>query len=173
MDSAIVGVVGRLLAIPRFEEQVDVRDRYQEALDAHLQAAELGCRETTSSGPPSQDELSRYGANPKPPSADLLTPGKLLFGEIKGLFSREKPRFFLYSVRRKDEPGREVYVVVDGPIAVSARESVPEAAWELLDRYSDRDEAVEALERLQRGGPARPDDQGTPRTLWAATGCKG
>jgi hypothetical protein len=172
LDRAISGVVARMLAIPRFEEEIEVRDRYQEALDAHLRAAALNCRATPKPGAPGPEELNRFGANPRPPSADLLTPVKVFFGKLKGLFSERKPRFFLYSVRRDEGPQRVVYVVLDGPVTAGARYSVPGTTWELLAQYGDRDKARHALDRLERGAPIPRDGRGH-RTLWAATGCQG
>jgi hypothetical protein len=173
MDKAVSEVVARMLAIPRFEEHIEVRDQYQEALEAHLRAADLVCG-ATASGPPPQDEMNRFRGAQIPPHADLLAAGRLIAKKVKGLFSKggKKPRFFLYAVRRKDEPTRAVYVVRDGPISEAMRASIPGTAWELVDRFAERDKAAEALTRLQRGvafDSSKRDD--APRTLWAATGC--
>jgi hypothetical protein len=163
LDTVTSAVLARMLAIPRFEEEVEVRDRYQEALDAHLRAAELECG-ATSSGPPRDDEMNRFSANPKPPSADFVAAGKLLF-------SRKKPRFFLYSVRREAVPERVVYVVRDGPVSEDARSSIPGTAWALVEKFADRGKAADALSRLERGFVTTDETPDTPRTLWAATGC--
>ena len=170
LDEAMSEVLARLLAIPRFEDTVEVRDRYQEALDRHLRAADLAC-EVTSSGPPGDAEMNRFSANPKPPSADLLAAGELLGRKVKGLFSQKKPRFFLYSVHREAAPERIVYVVRDGPVSEDVRSSVPGTEWELVDRFADRGQAVDALSRLDRGLAVTDEDSEAPRTLWAATGC--
>jgi hypothetical protein len=167
-DTAISKILERMLVIPRFEEEIEVRDRYQEALDAYLAAAALECEAPTSEGPPSAAELDRYSANPKPPSADLLAGGKALWRKVKG---GGKPRFYLYSVRREEAPERVVYVVRDGKVTEDARSSVPGTTWELVNRYSDRGKATDALERLERGF-AKPEGPRDPRTLWAATGCE-
>ena len=171
IDRAISEMVARMLAIPRFEEHVEVRDHYQEALDAHLRAADLGCG-ATASGPPAQDEMNRFRGARIPAHADLLAAGKLLGRKVKGLFSRKKPRFFLYSVRRQDAPARVVYVVRDGRISEGARSSIPGTAWELVDSFADREKAADALTRLQRGfASTSGEGQDVPQTLWAATGC--
>jgi hypothetical protein len=168
VDTAIVKVVERLLAVPRFEEEIEVRDPYQEALDAHLEAAELECRAPQPSSP-GPDELNRYGANPRPPSVDLVGPARLLFGKAK----EKEARFFLYSVRREDAPQRVVYVVLDGRVSAGAPYAVTGTTWDLVAEYSERSEARDALERLERGNPAAPDEEEeTARTLWAATGCE-
>jgi hypothetical protein len=167
VDTAISGILARMLAIPRFEEEVEVRDRYQEALDAYLAANALECEAPTSEGPPTAAELDRYGANPKPPSVDLVAAGKLLWGKGKGA---GKPRFYLYAVRREDAPEHVVYVVRDGAVTEDARSSIPGTTWELRKRYSDRDKAAEALSRLERGSASAESSSG-PRTLWVAAGC--
>ena len=171
MDRAISELVARMLAVPRFEEYVEVHDRYQEALDAYLSAVDLTCG-ATSSGPPPQDEMNRFRGAQIPPTADLLAAGKLVAKKVKGLFKKKRPRFFLYSVRRKDAPARVVYVVRDGRISEGARASIPGTAWELVDSFSDREKAAEALTRLQRGfASTSAEGHDVPRTLWAATGC--
>ena len=167
VDTAISGILARMLAIPRFEEEVEVRDRYLEALDEFVAATALECEAPTSEAPPTAAELDRYGANPKPPSVDLLAAGKLLLGKNKG---GGKPRFYLYSVRREDALERVVYVVRDGAVTEDARSSIPGTTWELRKRYSDRDEAAEALRRLERGS-ASAESSTEPRTLWAAAAC--
>ena len=169
VDTAISRILAQMLAIPRFEEEVEVRDRYQEALDEYLAATALECEPPPNEGPPTAAELDRYGANPKPPSVDLVAAGKLLLGKGKG---SGKPRFYLYSVRREDVPERVVYVVRDGAVTEDARSSIPGTTWELRKRYSDREEAAEALKRLERGS-ASAESSREPRTLWAAAGCGG
>jgi hypothetical protein len=92
--------------------------------------------------------------------------------KVKGLFKKKRARFFLYSVRLKDAPARVVYVVRDGRISEGARASIPGTAWELVDSFSDREKAAEALTRLQRGfASTSAEGHDVPRTLWAATGC--
>ena len=58
---------------------------------------------------------------------------------------------------------------LDDKVPASLRHAVPGTSWELVGEFGDRDEAVDALARLQRGDPAFPDRE--PRALWAATGC--
>lgn len=165
LETAISGVLTGMMAVPRFEEEVVVTDRYQEALDAHLAAAELGCEVARSGPPPSHQELDRYGANPKPPSADLVAPARALGRKL----SSHEPRFFLYSLRSQSAPERVVYVVLDGRVSATMRYSVPGTTWELRGEYEDRSDAAKALGRVERG--EAPDDA-PPRTLWGATGCE-
>jgi hypothetical protein len=165
IDTAISGVLTGMMATPRFEEEVVVTDRFQEALNAHLEAAELGCEVARSGPPPSHQELSRYSANPKPPSADLVAPARALAGKASSV----EPRFFLYSIRPESAPERVAYVVLDSRVSATMRYSVPETKWELVGEYKKRSAAADALARVERGESpeARP-----PRTLWAATGCE-
>lgn len=166
LNRAINEAVAHMLATPRFQETIEVRDPPQEALEAHVRAANLQCG-ATAAGPPSYDEMNRFRETKRPPTADLLAAGKLLHRKLKGLFASTKPRYFLYSVQRTATPGRAVYVVRDGPVPEDARWSVPGTTWDLITSFADRRTAAEALERLQRGSAA-PD---APGTLWAATAC--
>jgi hypothetical protein len=167
MNRAIAEMVARMLAIPRFEETIEVRDRPQEALEAHMRAANLECG-ATESGPPSNDEMNRFREARMPPSADFRAAARLLHRKVKGLFSPKKPRYFVYSVQRPATPERVVYVVRDGPVSEDARSSVPGTAWELVASFVDRRSAADAVNRLQRGSVAT---QNAPQTLWA-TGCR-
>jgi len=173
IDRAISEVVARMLAVPRFEERIEVHDRYREAIDAYLRSADLACG-ASASRPPAQDEMRRVGGvqTPATPTADLLAAGKLLAEKVRGLFGKKTPRFFLYSVHRQDAPTHVVYVVRDGRISEGARASIPGTAWELVDSFADRDKAAQALSRLQRGfASTSGEGQDVPRTLWAASGC--
>jgi hypothetical protein len=172
LSTAISELVARMLETPRFEEHIEVRDRYQEALDAHLRAAELACG-ATESGPPSDGEMNRFRETRIPPHADLLAGAKWLNRKLRRLFSAKTPRYFLYSVRRVCAPERVVYVVRDGPISEDARSSVPGTVWGLVASFVDRGKAADALNRIQRGlAESSAARQDSPRTLWAATGCR-
>jgi hypothetical protein len=162
---AVAEAVTKMLATPRFEEQVEVRDRYQEALDATLRAASLGCG-ATPSGPPTPNEMSRFGGREIPPTADLLAGLKWLHRKVVG--KPPEPRYFLYSAHLRKAPERSVYVVHDGVLPENVRASVPDADWVLVGSYAERDAATEVLERLQRGGAA--SDRRAP-ALWAVSPC--
>ena len=171
IDRAISEVVARMLAIPRFEERIEVHDRYQDAIDAYLRGADLACG-ASASRPAAPDQTRRVGGveTAATPTADLLAAGKLLAEKVKGLFGKKTPHFFLYSVRRQDTATRVVYVVRDGRISEAEAVAIPGMSWELVDSFADRDRAAEALTRLQRGSsPIAGQD--APGTLWAATGC--
>jgi hypothetical protein len=168
IGKAIAEVVARMLATPRFEEHVEVRDRYQEALNSYLRASNLGCG-ATSSGAPPYDEMNRFREARIPPHADLLAGGKWLLGKLKRHGASKGGRFYLYSVGAKSAPGRVVYVVRDGAISEDSRSSVPGTSWELVGTYADQGKASAAVARLQRGGSA--DEVGRSQVLWATTGC--
>jgi hypothetical protein len=165
---AVAEAVAKMLATPRFEEQIEVRDRYQEALDAMLRSANLECG-ATSSGPPTPDEMSRFDGREIPPTADLLAGLKWLHGKLTKRESPARPRYFLYSVHLRSTPARSVYVVRDGVLPDDARASVPGAEWVLVASYADRDAATKDLARLQRGAAA--PDRPAPPALWAASVC--
>lgn len=168
VGKAIAEIVARMLATPRFEEHVEVRDRYQEALNSYLHASDLGCG-ATSSGPPPYDEMNRFREARIPPHADLLAGGKWLLDKLKRHGASKGGRYHLYSVGAKADPGRVVYVVRDGAISEDSRSSVPGTSWELVGRYADQGKASEAVARLQRHGSA--EESGGSQVLWAMTGC--
>ena len=168
IGKAIAEVAARMLATPRFEEHVEVRDRYQEALNSYLRAADLGCG-ATAAGPPPYDEMNRFRETRIPPHADLLAGAKWLVGKLKRQGTIKGGRYYLYSVTAKSAPGRVVHVVRDGPISEDSRSSVPGTSWELVGRYVDQSKASEAVARLPRGGSA--DGSEESRVLWAATAC--
>jgi hypothetical protein len=123
--------------------------------------------------------MNPYRGATIPLHVDFLGPAKLLRRKLKARSSKE-PRYFLYAVRRKVEPGARpgggesvAYVVRDGALPEDVRSSVPGTAWELIAGFVDRAEATEAFLRLQRGfgSPtrARLDD---PLPPWVAATCR-
>jgi hypothetical protein len=168
IGKAIAEVVARMLATPHFDEHVEVRDRYQEALDSYLRAADLACG-ATASGPPPQDEMNRFRETRIPPHADLLAGAKWLVDKLKQQGTSRNGRYHLYSVRAKSAAGRVVYVVRDGAISEQGRSSVPGVTWDLVGRYADQSKASQAVAELLRSGSA--DGSKESRILWAATRC--
>jgi len=171
MGAIVAKAVAEILAAPRFEEQVEVRDRFQESLNRYLAPSGTACG-ATASGPPPPDEMNRFRAHPTPPTADLLAGLKWLHRKVKGLSAQKLPRFFLYRVRSKSAPERFVYVVREGAVSENDRASAPGTEWELLTTFTDAGRAAETLTRLQRGltVPSRPDEpRGT--ALWAVPPC--
>lgn len=171
MGRAIAEAVARMLATPRFEEQVEVRDTYQEALARYFAADRLSCG-ATESGPPPQDEMNRFRTHPIPPHADLLAGFKWLHRKLRGTTARSAPRFYLYWVRLKAAPERFVYVVHEGPIAENDRLAAPGTEWELLTAFPDAAKAADAVTRLSRevSSPSTVEPSRAV-TLWAARHC--
>jgi hypothetical protein len=169
---AIAEAVARILATPRFEDQVEVRDTYQESLARYFVADELTCG-ATDSGPPQSEELDRFRTHPAPPHADLLAGFKWLHQKLRDLGAPKKPRFFLYWVHLKDAPERFVYVVREGHVSENDRAAAPGTEWDLLAGFAEADKAAEALTRLNRRitAPSSPEKTGGV-TLWAARKCE-
>ncbi len=169
IGKAIAEVVAKMLATPRFEEHVEIHDRYQAALNAYLGAADLSCG-PSESGPPPYDEMNRFRGTRTPPSADLLAGAKWLYRKLKGQGERKDRRYYVYSVGLRAAPDRVVYVVRDGPISEDSRSSVPGTTWELVGRFADQGKAAEAVSRLQRGMDTAEGAERSP-VLWAASRC--
>jgi hypothetical protein len=156
--------------LPRFEDRVEVVDRTQAALDEMLRGLDLACG-STSAGPPPTSELNRYRAAPIPVSADLLGLAKLIVKGVKRLKQRNEPaRFILYAVRR----GEAFRLVLrEGAIPDAVRLAVPGTTWEELARFKDREQAAEAMRRLERGyATLARRTSGDPAPAWAPIRCQ-
>jgi hypothetical protein len=178
IDKAVRDVLARQRAheLPHFEERIEVRDAYRDALEAHLHGAELECG-ASAWGPPTRYEMNGYRGSPIPVHADFTAGAKLLYSMLEGLFSSKEPRWFLYAVRRTTQPGapgpdRITYVIREGRVPEHARLSVPGTSFDLIAGFRGRTEASSALRRLERGFPtlkrAHADDPPPP---WFATPC--
>ncbi len=197
IERAIADAIARnpTLALPHFQEEVEVRDVHQEALEAHLRGVDLECG-ASESGPPTASEMNPYRGASIPPHADFLAAGREIAKGLRKLFGSKKPRYFLYAVRRAvaapqpstagpaapsgvapaaPTPAGEsvAYVVRENPIAENARSSVPGTRWELVASFRDRETAVAALDRLQRGFTAlqRAHEDGR-LPPWVSTTCR-
>jgi len=171
MGRIVAMAVAQILATPRFEEQVEVRDRFQDSLDRYLVATDVSCG-ATESGPPPQDELNRFRAHPIPPHADLLAGFRWLHRKLRASTARKNARFFLYWVHLKGAPERFVYVVREGPMSENDRALAPETEWELLAGFVDGGIAADTLSRLQRGVSTPSSPQETRgMALWAMRKC--
>jgi hypothetical protein len=135
-------------ALPRFEERVEVREDAQAALDARLRGLHLDCRPL---GMPSAAEMREQGGAAVPPHADFVAVARVLWKGIQKLRGR-KDRFFVYVVRRD---GAARVLVREGEMSVVAQQNVPGTTWELVARLPDRDAAVGAARRLERGASAQ------------------
>lgn len=156
--------------LPRFEDKIEVVERTQSALDALLRDLDLACS-ATSAGPPPTSELNRFRGAPIPMSADLLGLARLIVKGVKTLAERNKPpRFILYAVRH----GETFRLVLrEGEIPASVRLAVPGTTWEELARFKDREQAAEAMRRLERGyATLARQTSGEPAPAWAPIRCQ-
>jgi hypothetical protein len=154
--------------LPRFEESVEVVERAQPALDALLAGADLECG-PTASGPPPTGDLTAYRGATIPPHADFLAAGKLLWKGLKKL-RRPKATWLVYRVRRE---GASRLVLREGEVSQAARLAAPGTTWEEVARFSDRNQAVNALQRLEQGfATARRRTSGERMPPWVATTCR-
>ena len=176
------------LALPRFKEDVEVRDVYQEALGARLQGVDVECG-IPDSGPPSSNELNPYRGATKPPSADFTGLARLIGNGLKNRGA--KPRYFLYAVSREPTtvaastasavtpPGATAagpaasappaaqaasvtYVLRDSPVPENARSSVPGTSWTLVASFRDRQPALATMDRLRRASTPETSDVRLP-----------
>jgi hypothetical protein len=156
--------------LPRFEDRIEVVDRTQSALDELLRGLDLACS-PSSAGPPPTSELNRYRSAPIPVSADLLALAKAIVKGVKWLQQRNEPaRFLLYAVRQGDTFR---LVLREGEIPDSVRLAVPGTAWEELARFKDREQAAEAMRRLERGyATLARRTSGEPAPAWAPIQCQ-
>jgi hypothetical protein len=156
--------------LPRFEDRVEVVDRTQSALDALLRDLDLACS-AASAGPPPTSELNRFRGAPIPMSADLLGLARLIVKGVKTLAERNKPpRFILYAVRH----GETIRLVLrEGELPASVRLAVPGTTWEELARFKDKEQAAEAMRRLEHGyASLARQTSGEPAPAWAPIRCQ-
>jgi hypothetical protein len=169
VGNGIADVAARMLATPRFEDQIEVRDRYQEALNAYLWSSDTSCSTAAPQASP-YDEMNRVAGTAPPPSADLLAGLRWLFHKPKGGKAvTADGRYYVYSVSLKANPGHIVNVVRDGPISEGSRSSIPGMDWQLVGRFSDKTSASQAIYRIQRG--SAPERGTEPSVLWATNRC--
>ena len=132
LATATAEVVGRMLSTPHFQEHVEVRDRYQDALDAYLRSADIGCGPRGGPEPTPYDDMNRVAGTSIPPHADLLAGARWLFHRAKKDSAASNGRYYVYSVSMTSSPGRIVHVVRDGPIPENGRSRVPGTSWQLV-----------------------------------------
>src|SRR5215471_20951134 len=97
LGTAIAEVAGRMLATPRFQDQIEVHDQYQEALNAYLHSADINCGPRGGPAPTPYDDMDRVAGTSQPASADLLSGFKWLFHKSKK-GSDSSGRYYVYSV---------------------------------------------------------------------------
>ena len=125
--------------VPRFETKVDVEARSpQSLLDRHFQ--DLPCGAV--GGVPTETTAGRPKTSP---SVDFLGLARSLGRAFQ---SKGPDRFFIYRIR---EGERVRHSLREGPVPREWLSGVNGALYELVDAYPGRDEAVRALNRLERG----------------------
>jgi hypothetical protein len=126
--------------VPRFETKVDVEARSpQSLLDRHFQ--DLPCGAV--GGVPTDTMAGRPETSP---SVDFLSLARSLGWAFR---SNGPDRFFVYRIR---EGERVRHSLREGPVPRDWLSGVNGALYELVAAYPGRDEAVRALNRLERGG---------------------
>lgn len=129
--------------LPRFETTVDVEARSpQSLLNRHFEGMPCGAV----GGVPTETQAGRPKTSP---SVDFLSVARALGKVLK---STGPDRFFVYRIR---EGERVRYSLREGPVPRDWLSGVNGTLYELVDAFPDRDEAVRALYRLERGGNAK------------------
>jgi hypothetical protein len=184
------------LALPRFKEDIEVRDAYQDALDALVRGVDLECG-PSGQGPPTRYEMNPYRGATIPVHADFLAPAKLIVKGLDHLFGSKAPHYFLYAVHRSsvaDAPGTDdaspmtsapsssgprpsapsapEYIVREAPISENARSSIAGVSWELVASFRDRDSALAALRRLRGGSTLQRAHEDGRLPPWVSTTCR-
>ncbi len=179
------------LALPRFKEDVEVRDVYQEALETHVRGVDVECG-TPDAGPPSRTEMNPYRGAQIPPYADFAGLARLIGKGLKHRMSSSKPRYFLYAVSRPpttvaaatagvatptdavtvtgpmssapaaDQEASVTYILRESPIPENARSLVAGTNWTLVASFRDRQPALATLNRLRRAVTTLPRDVRAP-----------
>ncbi len=167
-DEHVAAVLRRkeAMSLPRFEEKLEIRDRFREALAEHLQGVDLACGAV--SGVPTHKEMQQHRGTSIPPHLDLVRAYK----ELRKLWRkvrRPKPRFFLYAAHSLDRVG---WVLREGEMPATARVAAG-ASFELLAGFADREEGLAALRRLERGfGSLKRSHEDEPMPPWVTAACR-
>lgn len=152
--------------LPRFQETVDVFGwSAEQAFERHLRGFETECG-PTAGGAPTEAE-TRELRHHVTPYLDFLALGRLLAGMLKG---RPAERFHLYRIR--DGAGTRHWLR-EGPLPEAGRLVAPAAEIELVATFEERDEAVQAWRRLERGFAAPlPPASASPLPPWVLGNCR-
>lgn len=170
----VEGHVERLLeeraaaGLPRFEESIEVRGKTpQVMIERFFGGLDVECA-PAGVGAPSARELDEARPTP-PPTADLLALAQLALAQIKGRDKRAD-RYFLYGMKR----GTEVsYQLRDARVPVTWLYGINGTTFELVDSFPDRDEAIRALRRRERGSSSpAPAPSSVKAALWGPVQCR-
>jgi hypothetical protein len=145
---------------PHFEESVDVEDETpQTMLERHYEGLHLECG-GLEGGAPTEAETRAVRPHISP-SADFLP----LVGALrKALGKNKEPRFFLYRITRQ---GKVSYDVRSERVS-GALLGQPGVEFDLLETFSDMDDAKRALQRMEHGFDRPvPSSEAPPPPPWA------
>jgi hypothetical protein len=164
-------------APPRFETSIEVVARTpQMLLERYFGGVDLECAPAGSppgGGAPTVEEMR--GARPHTsPTGDLLALVSALAGQVgKFVKSKDKdpapPRYYLYKVVRKDAVS---WALREDRVPDAWFYNFPELSFELVDTFSNKDTAVRAWKRMERGfaTPVAPKVESVPS--WVSVNCR-
>jgi hypothetical protein len=153
--------------IPRFETSVEVVAKSpQVLLERFFGGLDLECG-AVPGGAPSETEMRAYRHTPAP-YIDLMALARALVKRFKG---KGEQRYFLY--RAVDKEGRVSFSLREGRLADAAFYNTPGTTFELVETFSDIDNATQAWRRLERGFPtAVATNSGWLPAPWVEAPCR-
>ena len=158
-------------APPRFETSIEVVARSpQMLLERFFGGVDLECG-PGGGGAPTVEEMREYRPH-APPTADLMALAMALAGRVMDkIHSNQPPKYFLYRVRRKDVGVS--YALREDRIPDAWFYNFPDLNFELVETFADKDGAVRAWRRMERGyGTPVAAAVNTPPPQWATTPCR-
>jgi len=158
------------IAPPRFQESIEVVARSpQMLLERFFGGVDLECG-PAGGGAPSVEEMRGYRPH-APPTADLMALAMALAGKVMGkVRGKPDPKYYLYAVRRSNAVN---YALREERVPDSWFYNFPGVTFEMVASFPDRDSAVTAWRRMERGfgTPTAPKiDAMAPQ--WATAPCR-
>lgn len=155
---------------PRFETSIEVVARSpQMLLERFFGGVDLECG-PGGGGAPSVEEMREHRPH-APPTADLMALAMALAGKVMNrVKGKPTPRYYLYAVRRASTVN---YALREDRVPDSWFYNFPGVSFELVESFPDKDSAVTAWRRMERGfgTPTAPKvDALAPQ--WATAPCR-
>jgi hypothetical protein len=158
------------IAPPRFQESIEVVGRSpQMLLERFFGGVDLECGPAVGGGAPTIEEMRGYRPHTSP-TADLMALAMALAGKVMGkVKGKPEPLYYLYAVRRSSAVN---YALREDRVPDSWFYNFPGVTFELVASFPDRDSAVTAWRRMERGygTPAAPKVEAIPQ--WATAPCR-
>ncbi len=162
-------------APPRFSTSVEVVAKTpQMLLERYFGGVDLECGPAGAppgGGSPTVEEMRAFRPHTSP-TADLLALASALAGQV-GRLVKKRPdgpaRYYLYKVVRKDAVS---YALREDRVPDSWFYNFPDLAFELVESFSDRDTAVRAWRRMERGFTTPLAPKAVPAPSWVAVNCR-